>query len=147
MVYAAPIDVAKAYRGTTTFSSTEDVQWTVWIEIVEGNVARAFRRAGLDLDTQVAAGDPTAEDVKNVVVSAVIRKIQNPRWGETSRTVSHAIDDGSGSETSRSEGPGAYGDPLGLLDSDIDALIPTADTGSFSVRPGFQPDCRSAFWP
>ena len=147
MPYATPADVAKASRGSTTYSTTEGVQWAVWIEMVEGNIARAFRRAGLDLESQVAAGDPTAADVKNVVVAAVVRKIQNPRWGETSRTVSHAIDDGSGSETSRSEGARAYGDPLSLLPSELDDLLPSISGGAFSVRPGFVPDCRSAYWP
>ena len=146
MPYATPTDVAKAYRGSTTFSSTEGVQWTVWIEIVEGNVARAFRRAGLDLDAQVAAGDPTIGDVKNVIVAAVVRKIQNPRWGETSRTVSHTIDDGSGSETSRSEGSSSLSDPLALLDSELDGLLPHGESAAFSTRPGFQSDRSSICW-
>jgi hypothetical protein len=133
MVYATAADVA-VELGRSAVSAAEGEQWDAWIARVERSIGRAFRRSGFDLDTQVGVGNPTAEDVRDIEVAAVIRKIQNPTWGETSYTKS--IDDGS--VTRRREG--VDGDPLGLLDSELSTLLPERTSGAFSTRPGFTPD-------
>lgn len=147
MSYAIPEDVARELRGSTDLSDTEAVQWQAWLDRVERSIVSAFRKVGLDLTAALAAGSPTTDDVADVEVAAVIRKIQNPTWGQTSRTISHAIDDGSGSETSRNEGTGAYKDPLTLLPEELEGLIPNVefDAPAYSVRPTFEPDVRC--WP
>lgn len=133
MTYATPEDVAKDLRGSTSVTAEETLQWQVWLERVERTIRRGFARAGLDLTEQVVIGDPTAHDVMDVEVSAVIRKIQNPKWGETSSTVS--VDDGS--ITRRREG-GDGSDPLGLLPDEWATLLP-GNRGkrprAFSVMP------------
>jgi hypothetical protein len=131
MAYATASDV-ETELGRPAFSAAETAQWAAWLARVERAIVRAFRRAGLSLDDQVALDDPTAEDVRDVLVAVVIRKIQNPTWGETSYT--RSIDDAS--ITTRREG-GSGGDPLSLLDSDLSSLLPTRPGGAraFSVMP------------
>ncbi len=147
MSYAIPEDVARALRGSTDLSDAEEIQWQAWLDRVERSIAAAFRKAGQNLTTAIGTGSPTGDDVADVEVAAVIRKIQNPTWGQTSRTISHTIDDGSGSETSRNEGAGAYKDPLNLLPEELEALLPNVefDAPAYSVRPTFEPDVRC--WP
>lgn len=135
MTYAAPSDVAKELRGSTSVSDAEGVQWQAWLDRVERAINRGFTRAGLDLATQVGLNDPTADDVRDVEVAAVIRKSQNPMWGETS--VTKSIDDGS--ITRRREG-GDGDDPLALISSEWNSLLPGMATAAFSTRPGFEPD-------
>lgn len=135
MTYATPEDVAKEYRGSTSVTAAEEVQWQAWLDRVERAIRRGFVRAGLDLSEQVSQGDPTADDVKDVEVAAVIRKIQNPKWGETSSTVS--IDDGS--ITRRREG-GDGGNPLSLTAEDWGQLLPATPGGAFSVTPHYERD-------
>lgn len=135
MTYATPEDVAKELRGSTSVTAAEAVQWQAWLDRVERAIRRGFTRAGLDLSNQISLGDPTADDAKDVEVAVVIRKIQNPKWGETSSTVS--VDDGS--VTRRREG-GDGGDPLELLAGDWSQLLPGASATGWSTRPGFEPD-------
>ena len=145
MTYAIPADV-EVVLGRVAESSAETAQWQAWLDTVERAITRAFRRAGLDLATQIAAGDPTADDVKDVEVSVVVRKIQNPTWGLTSKTESHQIDDGSASITTRNDGPGAYIDPLALTVDDLAALLPSGSGGAFSIRPYYEPDTSPTEW-
>lgn len=133
MVYATSTDVA-VQLGRSATSAAEGDQWDAWLATVERAIGRHFSRAGFDLDTQVALNEPSAEEVADVMIAAVIRKIQNPNWGETSYTKS--LDDGS--VTRRREG--ADGDPLSLLDGELSSLLPVRQSGAYSTRPGFQPD-------
>jgi hypothetical protein len=141
MTYAMPTDVAEALRGSTSVTAEEDVQWQKWLDRVERSIVAAFRRAGLVLSEQIALGSPTAEDVADVEVAAVIRKIQNPTWGRTSQT--RSLDDGS--ITTRNEGTGANADPLALLPAELGDLLPSTATTAFSIRPSYEPD--RAPWP
>lgn len=139
--YALPADVAKELRGTTTVTAEEGVQWQAWLDRVERSIQRAFARAGLDLAQQVALGDPTADDVKDVEIAAVIRKIHNPA-GFSSTT--HSLDDGS--VTTRRD-YAADGDPLALTDADLEALLPDTASSAFSTRPGFdETDTGEPYW-
>lgn len=135
MTFAKASDV-EVELGRPASSTAETAQWDAWIARVERRIVRSFKLAGFDLTEQVALDEPTEQDVVDVEVAAVIRKIQNPTWGQTSVTVSHAIDDASGSQTSRSEG-NTLADPLDLLASEIDGLLPASRrrSGVFSVMP------------
>lgn len=135
MSYAMASDVA-VRLGRPARSNDESDQWEAWIGDVESDISRAFARAGFDLDTQVSTGEPSSNEVIAVEVAVVIRKIQNPTWGETSYTKS--LDDGS--VTRRREGA-SDADPLDLLDSDLSKLLPVRRSNAFSTRPGFMPDC------
>ena len=141
MTYATPTDVAQALRGSTSVTAEEDIQWQSWLDRVERSITAAFRRAGLSLSEQVADDAPTAEEVADVEVAAVIRKIQNPTWGRTSQT--RSLDDGS--VTYRNEGASASTDPLALLASELGDLLPSTATTAFSIRPHYEPD--RAPWP
>lgn len=130
--YATATDVA-VELGRAASSPEETAQWEAWLDRVERAIRRAFQRAGLELDAQVALGDPAADDVRDVEVAAVLRKINNPS-GLSSTT--RSLDDGS--ITNRRD-YGAEGDPLTLTADEIAALLPLAPTSAFSTRPGFEP--------
>lgn len=132
MTYADVNDI-EVELGRTASSGPEQAQWTAWLERVERNIIRRFARAGLVLADQVSLGDPTADDVKDVEVAALIRKITNPN-GLTS--VTRNLDDGS--LTTRREGVDDTG--LSLTDAEWDLLLPFGDAAAFSTRPGFEPD-------
>ena len=144
MTYATPEDVAAELgRSADSITATERAQWQRWLDRIERAIEARFRRAGLDLATQVSAGDPTAEDVADVEVAAVVRKIESPKMAAgSSRTVS--IDDGS--ITDRNDLRGDY-DPLALTDADWALLLPGNLGGAFSTRPGFQADRPEWRWP
>jgi hypothetical protein len=134
MAYATASDVA-IELGRPATSPGESDQWEAWIARVERSVVRGFRRSGYELDAQVALGEPTADEIQDVEVAAVIRKIQNPTWGEDSTT--KTIDDGS---ITRRRTRDAQGDPLDLLVSEWDSLLPGSGGDAFSTRPGFEVD-------
>jgi hypothetical protein len=131
MAYATAADVA-VELGRSATSAEEGEQWDAWLARVERAIIRGFRRAGLVLDIQVGLGEPTAEEVRDVMVAAVVRKIQNPTWGETSYT--RSVDDAS--VTTRREG-GDGGDPLNLSDFEWSSLLPVKPRRSqaFSILP------------
>lgn len=131
MAYAQVPDI-EAPLGRPARSNDEIAQWEAWLDRVERSIERAFRRAGLDFEDQVDAENPTIDDVVDVEVAAVIRKIQNPVWGLTSTT--RSIDDAS--VTERREGRDAS-DPLDLTNDEIDLLIPTGrkKVRAFSILP------------
>lgn len=136
MTFAIPDDVAvQLGRPTESVTDTERAQWQAWLDKVERAIRRAFKKVGLDLDEQIGLGEVVAADVADVEVAAVIRKIDNPKWGESSTTKS--VDDAT--VTRRSEGLGTN-DPLALLDSEISDLLPEVKSGAFSTRPGFARD-------
>lgn len=146
-VYATPQDVALEYRGSTSISSAESFQWQSWIDRVDRSIVRRFRRAGFDLAQQVSLDNPSAGDVRDAIVAAVIRKIDNPK-GESSKTRTVTADDGTVSNTSRYESTKTGDDPLALTDAEWDDLLPNATPDAFSTRPGFTPDCtRLGVWP
>lgn len=142
MSYADPSDVA-VELGRSPSSAAEAEQWQAWIDRTERAIVRGFRRADLDLAVQVELGNPTEADVADVEVAAVIRKIQNPTWGETSYT--RSLDDAS--QTTRRDGAGTS-DPLELLPGEWSVLLPAAAGGAFSIRPYHEPDrCDPLWWP
>lgn len=131
MAYATASDVA-VELGRPASSVAETDQWDAWLARVERAIVRGFRRAGLVLDVQVGLEDPTADEVQDVVVAAVVRKIQNPTWGESSYT--RSLDDAS--VTTRREGVGSS-DPLDLLDGEWTSLLPAKPNTAraFSIMP------------
>lgn len=143
MTYATPEDVARELRGSTSVTTEEEIQWQAWLDRVERAIERAFRRRGMDLAEQVALEDPVAGDVADVEVAAVIRKIQNPTWGRTSRTLTRQVDDSSISDTERSDG---IGDPLNVTGDELAQLLPAVDARVFSFAPYRDPDELIA-WP
>jgi len=135
MSYALASDV-ETELGRAASSAAETSQWEAWLDRVERSIERMFRRAGLVLADEITAGDPTVQDVVDVEVAAVLRKIQNPQWGMTS--VTRSIDDAS--VTTRSDGSD-IGDPLELTDGERNSLLPGGTyTDAFSTQPGFEPD-------
>ena len=140
MTYATPADVAVELRGSTTVSTEEQAQWQQWLDRVERDISRAFRRRGLYLNDQIAKGDPDADTVKDIEVAAVARKVENPS-GDTSTTVS--IDDGS--VTRRKEGAGTVAG-LDLTNDEWAKLFPAMTSGAFSIRPYHEPDRRHCEW-
>jgi hypothetical protein len=133
MTYATATNVA-VELGRPASSADETAQWEAWLARVERTIERRFTRAGLVLADQVALDDPTAEDVADAEVAAVIRKITNP-LGLTS--VTRTIDDGT--VTTRREGA-EDADGLALTAEEWDILLPSTSAAAFSTRPGFEPD-------
>ena len=133
MSYAQASDV-EADLGRPASSATETAQWELWLDRVERSIERVFRRNGLVLDDQVALDDPTADDVVDVEVAAVVRKIQNPVWGRTSST--RTIDDASITDRSF-EGGGSDSNPLDLTGDEISGLLPAGrkKARAFSILP------------
>lgn len=134
--YAQVTDV-EVEVGRPARSAAETAQWTAWLDRVERAIIRRFERAGLVLADQVAAGDPTAEDVQDVMVAAVLRKIANPN-GTTS--VTRSVDDAS--ITTRHERE-ADTDPLELTPVELEALLPARVGSIYTIRPGFEPDATA----
>jgi hypothetical protein len=133
MAYADATDVAvELGRPTSSVSDEETAQWGAWLARVERTIERGFRRAGLTLDEQIGLGDPLAADVRDVEVAAVVRKVQNPTWGEDSTT--RSVDDMA--VTLRRKGDGTT-DPLALLDDEWAALLPSQPNRAraFSLMP------------
>lgn len=130
MAYASSSDV-EVELGRPAASPAETDQWDAWLERVERSISRGFARAGFTLGTQVALDDPTVDDVRDVEVAAVIRKIANPS-GMTSAT--RSVDDAS--ITSRWESA-SNGDPLAVTDDEWAALLPTTRDRprAFSILP------------
>lgn len=117
--YATPSDV-EVELGRSAASPAELDQWQLWLDRVERRIRRQFVRAGLNLETQLGFSKPSLAELVDVETAAVVRKIQNPLWGETS--ITRSVDDAS--VTSRRDGGGAERDPLELLDSEWFSLLP-----------------------
>lgn len=133
MTYATTGDV-ETELGRSSASAEETSQWAAWLARVERAIVRRFARAGYTLADQIAAGDPSEEDVADIEVAAVVRKILNPA-GITS--ITRTIDDGT--LTTRREGTEDSG--LDLTDEEWSYLLPNGGTpAAFSTRPGFEPD-------
>lgn len=141
MAYATTDDVA-AELGRPSSSPAETAQWAAWIDRVERAIERGFRRRGLVLADRVTLGDPEADDVRDVEVSAVIRKVWQVKAASevtpgTSRT--SQVDDGS--ITRRNDGKSAIGyEGLDLSADEWAALLPAETAGAFSIRPYYEPD-------
>lgn len=144
MSYAVPGDV-EIELGRVASSVAETAQWQAWLDRVERAIERRFIAAGTTLAAEIALGSPTVEDVIDVEVAAVIRKIQSPMWGVTS--VTRSLDDAS--VTTRNESGDESGDPLGLTDAEWLSLLPNGigESDAFSTSPGFEPDYGSYNWP
>lgn len=137
MTYATAADVA-VELGRPASSTEETDQWNAWIARVERSIVRRFARAGLVLADQVADDNPTEDDVRDLEIAAVIRKITNP-LGLTS--VTRTLDDGT--VTTRREGTDD-GDGLMLTEDEWEILLPATSAAAFSTRPGFEPDTAPA---
>lgn len=134
-MFATTEDVATEL-GRPASSEAEEAQWQAWLDRVERAIRRGFARAGFDLDTQVEADNPTAQEVADVQVAAVVRKAQNPIWGRTSVSKTRSVDDASFTDTDRTEGLRNGADALDLLDSEWSRLLPqTTRARVFSVMP------------
>jgi hypothetical protein len=136
MSYADPSDVAvELGRPADSVTEAESAQWQVWLDRVERAIARGFRRAGLVLADQVALNDPAEDDVMDVEIAAVVRRIEwAQREGRTSTT--RSVDDASVTDRWESDSEG-----LVLTSDEWDALLPTTRSDAFSTRPSFAPDC------
>lgn len=137
MTYATPEMVATELgRPADSITDVERTQWQQWLDDVELEIATAFRRRGLTLMGSVAAGDPQADAVARVERSAVVRKVNNPT-GESSRTSTVSVDDGSVSNTRRYETTTVGSDPLALTDAEWALLLPDRRRRAhvFSVMP------------
>lgn len=130
MTYATTTDVA-IELGRPASSPEEEAQWVAWLARVERNIIRRFSQASLVLADQVALGGPTEDDVRDVEVAAVLRKISNP---SNFTSVTRSIDDGA--LTTRREGPSVDGDPLAITDAEWAILLPNdgaAQGGAYTV--------------
>lgn len=130
MTYASAADVADELGRPVPTDDPTIAQWERWLSRVE-NMIRARIP---DLDVLVTAGAPSEALVADIEAAVVARKVLNP---EGLRQVTRAIDDGSVTKTvdqMRSSGE------LALTDDEWGLLLPTADSGAFSTRPGFEPD-------
>lgn len=139
MTYATPEDVAEELRGSTTVSAVEEVQWQKWLDRIERDIRRGFKRNGYDLDAQVLAEDPTEAEVVDVEVAAVIRKYWMVKGVEkvapgTSQT--RTVDDASVTDRNDGRSTLTY-DPLALTDPEWSSLLPTTPKRArvFSVMP------------
>lgn len=140
MSYANTSDV-EVELGRPASSSAETDQWQAWLDRVERSIERGFRKNTLVLADQIVLGNPTVEDVIDVEVAAVIRKVNLPMGGKTSTT--RSIDDASITERFDADSSG-----LELTEVEWDSLLPGADAQAFSTRPGFDPDyCGDSFQP
>ena len=131
MAYAT-VDKIEA-EGRPAASPEEAAKWEAWLERVERSIVRRFARAGLVLADEIAAGTLTVQDVADVEVAAVLRKIDNP-GGVTS--VTKSVDDAS--ITTRREI--SSGDPLALTADEWTQLLPAVASSAWSTRPGFVSD-------
>ena len=137
--YATTADI-ETELGRVASSFIEVSQWEAWLARVERTIVRRFARAGLVLADEITAGVVTAQDVADVEVAAVVRKVTNPA-GLTS--VTRTLDDGT--LTTRREG--AEGDdPLDVTDAEWAGLLPRFEHDAWSTRPGFDPDCATGTW-
>lgn len=129
MTYATTLDVA-VELGRPASSEQETAQWDAWLGRVERSIARRFTQASLVLADQVALNAPSVDDLRDVEVAAVLRKIANP---SNFTSVTRSIDDAT--LTTRREGPAVNGDPLALTDDEWSTLLPTtaAASGAFTV--------------
>lgn len=139
LTYATVQDVA-ARIGRPIVAEAEIAQVTAWLEDVETEIAARFRRAGLDLASQVATGDPDVAMIVRVEASAVARRVQNPQPGRTSTT--RSIDDGS--TTDRWE---SGIDPWAITDAEWDLLLSAGAPQAFSTRLRYTPDRRGLRTP
>lgn len=129
MTYATTSDVA-VELGRPASTEQEAAQWDAWLGRVERSIARRFTQASLVLADQVVLGAPSAEDIRDVEVAAVLRKIANP---SNFTSVTRSIDDAT--LTTRREGPAVDGDPLALTDAEWAILLPPNESqgGAFTV--------------
>lgn len=128
MTYATTSDVA-VELGRPASSPEETQQWAAWLARVERAIVRRFTQSDLVLSDQIALGTPTEDDVRDVEVAAVLRKIANP---QNFTSITRSVDDAA--LTTRREGPGVNGDPLALTDDEWAALLPaSASSGAFTV--------------
>jgi hypothetical protein len=135
VTYAIVADVEREL-GRSATSPAESDQWSAWLGRVERSITRRFVDVGLVLADEISAGTVNTEDLKDVEVAAVLRKIHNPT-GVTS--VTRSVDDAS--VTTRREGDGEGADPLVPTAAEWSALLPGRQAvGAFTIRPGFVPD-------
>lgn len=127
-----PADVAVTLgRPAPADGTPEFAQWSLWISYAERAIVRRAERLCIDPDTL------DADDVAMVVREAVAAKVRNP---DGIKRTDVAIDDGRISKD-YTTGTGQ----VTILPEWWAILFPGAESGAFSVRPGFEPD-RVACW-
>ena len=140
MTYASVDDIVVEV-GRPADSPEQAAQWQSWLETVERSIRRRFKQSGMELDEQVQQGEPTPNEVIDVEVSVVARRI---RWesqglvGLTSITTS--VDDAS--RTERRDGVDVSADLLAITDAEWAALLPESAGGAFPTRLAYEPDNR-----
>lgn len=133
MTYADVSDVAAELGRSTPTDPNTIAQWERWLTRVENIILARIP----DLATRITDGEISEALVVDLEAAAVARKVLNP---EGLRQITKAIDDGSVTKTvdqARSAGN------LDLTAEEWALLLPTADTGAFSTRPGFEADASS----
>lgn len=135
MTYANIADVAAELGRPIPSDAPTIAQWNRWLTRIENQILARIP----DLEARVTAGEFSAGLVADIEASAVARKALNP---EGVRQMTRAIDDGSVTKTidqTRSAGE------LELTEDEWALLLPTADSGAFSTRPGSEPDGGTAW--
>lgn len=137
MTYANVSDVAAELGRSTPTDPNIVAQWERWLTRVENIILARIP----DLADRIAAGEISAPLVVDLEAAAVARKVLNP---EGLRQITRAIDDGSVTKTvDQTRSAGA----LDLTEEEWALLLPAADTGAFSTRPGFEADTSSPWEP
>ena len=123
-----PADIAvELGRPTPPDGSDQRLQWQSWIDQSLRAIARRARRLGTTIDALVP------DDVDDVVLWAVVRRITRPVDGAESTTDQLQVDDGSVNQTRRY--PTGHGD-IHILDQwwEMLGLVePLADGWSGSI--------------
>jgi len=125
MTYATVDDVATRL-GRPISQEAEISQVSAWLEDVETVILARVP----DLHERVDSGAIPITAVVSVEAGAVVRRVQNPTPGRTSRTES--IDDGS--VTDRWE---SSTDPWAITDGEWTLLLPRQTRGAFTIRPRY----------
>lgn len=127
MSWTQPSDVTGAWIGDDT--PTDDAKLQVWIDKAE----REIKSRVPDIQTRIdaeAAEDPPRTDLlettKDVVVSMVTRKFENPKGVRQTSTTTGPFTE---SQTLGGETPGG----LGLTDDELAKLSATRPEGAFTV--------------
>lgn len=136
MTYGNVNDVAAELGRPTPTDQDVLAQWGRWLTRIENIIIARIP----DLNDRVSAGEINIDLLADIEAAAVARKVLNP---EGIRQVTRAVDDGSVTKTidqTRSSGA------LDLTDDEWALLLPKADGGAFSTRPGFEPDTATTVW-
>lgn len=130
-MFATTTDVSTRL-GRAPVDNSELAQWQAWLDDVEALILE--RIPGM-VDA-IVAGAPSVQTVTAVVCAVVIRKVNNPTGKLQER-----IDDYSYGLTATA----ATAD-LELTAAEWARLTPSASSGAFSIRPGYESDGIEWAW-